>query len=96
MENENCFATPIQRPLWDRLIQRFFGYSEPWPFSEPPAPHAVLTGVRIVFGWKDRLRILVGGVAHTKIVIDCENEPGGTSSRAVTFIQRRSSLKEQL
>ncbi len=94
MELENFIATPAPKPLLKRLIQRFYGYSQPWPFGEKPSPNGICTEVVTVFGWKDRLRVLLGGVVWVKVVIDCENEPGGTSSRAVTFIQQPGTMPQ--
>lgn len=79
MEGGN-FMMAVERPWYERaLIKLGFG----WARVERPddaeqegfAPGYMLSSVRAVFGWRDRLRILVSGQIHVEVALQSDVIP---------------------
>jgi len=84
MESINMTAPLKQRSWLNRLIRFtiFSGYPD-WPWKNKQLSYGVSTEVDVVLDWKDRLRVLFGGVIVIKICVDTAED--------VTAIETRSA-----
>jgi hypothetical protein len=76
---------PKPRPRWERAYNRLWSDPKPWPFA-PDSKQGVCTETRCVFSFKDRLRIMFGGIVTVRIVSETEFEPGTYESASVTWV----------
>lgn len=87
-------ATPSPRPWYERAYRRVVyklfspGGPFPWPQDDQQVGHGVCVEVAIVFDWKDRLRILFGGIPWARSVVSTENDPGKSATRTVVCVER--------
>lgn len=87
-ENENgCTMAMTPRPVWrDRLAGRIFP-ARPLPWAE--GPHGLTSDHWIVLSWRDRLRVMLGGVIRVRSIIDLASEPGRVlRTHAYTEVRR--------
>ena len=96
MENEiNCTYAAQEKNRYEKLRSWFWNLIFPfnfdkWPHHIPESEalqHGITTDVRIHFGWKDRLRILIGGTVRVETMTLMDVQPNKTHSLSATSIR---------
>lgn len=89
MEPMNMMAVAKQRTWFDRFIRFtvFSGYpSWPWKRDGDQTSYGVSSEVHMVFDWKDRLRVLIGGVVVVKICVDTLEDVRALDTRTAVAV----------